>query len=109
MIRHIIEKSSTTSAFRASPADTRLCMIGSLQSRKAKLVAANFDEFHSLDSVKTAGRMERLLTELDRTMPALLEINVGGEASKHGSQQVTQRHRQAGIRNRGWPPPRGVT
>ena len=78
------ETAGKIDAFRAVPTDTRLCMIGSLQSRKAKFVAANFDEFHSLDSVKTAERMERLLAELDRTMPALLEINVGGEASKHG-------------------------
>ena len=49
------ETAGKIDAFRASPADTRLCMIGSLQSRKAKLVAANFDEFHSLDSVKREG------------------------------------------------------
>lgn len=71
-------------SFRDGADSVRLCMIGSLQSRKAKLVAKHFDAFHSVDSLKTAERMDALLDQMDRSMEALLEINVGGEASKHG-------------------------
>ncbi|MGA2491235.1 MAG: YggS family pyridoxal phosphate-dependent enzyme [Anaerolineales bacterium] len=59
-------------------------MIGHVQSRKAELVAANFAMLHSLDSLKLAGRLERFCSELNRTLPVLLECNVSGEASKFG-------------------------
>ncbi len=59
-------------------------MIGHVQSRKAALVARNFDMLHSLDSLKLATRIDRFLAESDRKMPVLLEANVSGEQSKYG-------------------------
>jgi PLP dependent protein len=59
-------------------------MIGHVQSRKADLVAKNFDYMHSLDSLKLAARLERFAAEAGRKLPVLLECNVGGEASKFG-------------------------
>jgi PLP dependent protein len=59
-------------------------MIGHLQSRKARIVAEHFDMLHSLDSVKLAAKLERLLEEIGRTLPVLLEVNVGEENSKFG-------------------------
>lgn len=59
-------------------------MIGHVQSRKADLVAGHFDFMHSLDSLKLANRLERFAAEAGRTLPVLLECNVGGEASKFG-------------------------
>jgi pyridoxal phosphate enzyme (YggS family) len=59
-------------------------MIGHIQSRKADLVAQNFDFVHSLDSLKLAQRLERFAAEAGRTVPVLLECNVSGEASKYG-------------------------
>jgi len=59
-------------------------MIGHVQSRKAALVAQNFDMLHSLDSIKLASRLARFLAEQDRAMPVLLEVNVSGEESKSG-------------------------
>jgi len=59
-------------------------MIGHLQSRKAKIVTEHFDMLHTLDSIKLAEKMERLLAEQNRILPVLLEVNVGGEASKYG-------------------------
>lgn len=59
-------------------------MIGHVQSRKAGLVAANFNLVHSLDSLKLAERFDRLARELGRSLPVLLEFNVGGEQSKSG-------------------------
>lgn len=59
-------------------------MIGHVQSRKADLVAAHFDFMHSLDSLKLANRLERFVAQAGRTLPVLLECNVGGEASKFG-------------------------
>jgi PLP dependent protein len=59
-------------------------MIGHVQSRKARLVAEHFELLHSLDSLKLAQRLDRFAAEQNRTLPVLLEFNVGGEASKAG-------------------------
>ena len=59
-------------------------MIGHVQSRKAKLVVGHFKLLHSLDGLKLAVRLDRLAGEMGRSLPALLEFNVGGEESKSG-------------------------
>jgi pyridoxal phosphate enzyme (YggS family) len=59
-------------------------MIGHVQSRKAQLVAENFNLLHSLDSLKLAKRLDRFCGETGRTLSVLLEFNVGGEDSKSG-------------------------
>jgi len=59
-------------------------MIGHVQSRKANLAAEYFDLVHSLDSLKLAERLDRFAGEFERTLPVLLEFNVGGEQSKSG-------------------------
>jgi len=59
-------------------------MIGHVQSRKAQLVAVNFNYLHSLDSLKLAARLDRFCGEANRTLPVFLEFNVGGEESKSG-------------------------
>ena len=70
---------------QAAPAmDVAWHMIGHLQSRKAKLVCSHFDWMQSLDSLHLAQKMERLLAEHNRTLPVLLEFNVGGEETKSG-------------------------
>lgn len=59
-------------------------MIGHVQSRKAQLVAGNFNFLHSLDSLKLAKRLDRFCGEAGRTLATLLEFNVGEEGSKSG-------------------------
>ena len=59
-------------------------MIGHVQSRKARLVADHFALLHALDSLKLAQRLDRFAAEANRTLPVLLEFNVGGETSKAG-------------------------
>ncbi len=59
-------------------------MIGHVQSRKAQLVAQNFNFLHSLDSLKLAKKLDRFCGEAGRALPVLLEFNVGGEESKSG-------------------------
>lgn len=59
-------------------------MIGHLQSRKAKIVAESFHMLQSLDSLHTAEKLNRILAESSRTLPCLIEINIGGEESKGG-------------------------
>ena len=59
-------------------------MIGHVQSRKARIVAEEFDFLHSLDSLKLANKLDRVLSESGKVLPVLLEFNVGGEESKSG-------------------------
>ena len=59
-------------------------MIGHIQHRKAGDVLEHFDVVHSLDSVRLAGRLNRLATTGRKRMPVFLECNVSGEASKYG-------------------------
>src|SRR5258706_1176972 len=59
-------------------------MIGHVQSRKAQLVAQNFNLLHSLDGLKLASRLNRFCEETGRILPTLLEFNVGEEQSKSG-------------------------
>ena len=77
------ETAEKITAFRADP-EAKLAMIGHLQSRKAKLVADLFDEFHSLDRLETAEKLEKLCSERERVLPVLIECNVGDEDSKSG-------------------------
>jgi hypothetical protein len=59
-------------------------MIGHVQSRKAQMVAENFNLLHSLDSLKLAQRLDRFCGAAGRCLPVLLEFNLGGEESKSG-------------------------
>lgn len=59
-------------------------MIGSVQRRKARDVAALFDYVHSVDRLELGEALERAAAERGRALDALVEINVSGEESKHG-------------------------
>lgn len=65
-------------------ADVRWHMVGHVQSRKARRVAARFDVVHSVDRLKLARRLDRFAGEQGRRLPVLLECNVSGEPTKFG-------------------------
>jgi len=61
-------------------------LIGPLQTNKAKSALQWFSALETLDRERLATRLEGILAEAwpDRRLPVLLEVNVGGEASKSG-------------------------
>jgi pyridoxal phosphate enzyme (YggS family) len=59
-------------------------LIGPLQTNKARRALQSFSAIESLDRERLATRLEELLAAEGRRVPVLLEINVGGEASKSG-------------------------
>jgi pyridoxal phosphate enzyme (YggS family) len=59
-------------------------MIGHLQRRKARLAVALFDTIHSVDSLRLAERINRMVEEREKVVPILLEVNVSGESTKYG-------------------------
>lgn len=64
--------------------DIRWHFIGHLQSNKAKLAAKYFYMVQSLDSISTAEKLDKECKKLGKTLPVLIEINIGGEEQKSG-------------------------
>ncbi|HYL59373.1 MAG TPA: YggS family pyridoxal phosphate-dependent enzyme [Candidatus Acidoferrales bacterium] len=62
--------------------DIRWHLIGHLQSNKAKAAAPAFAMIHSLDSLRLAQALAR--ARPSPRVRALIEVNLGGEASKSG-------------------------
>jgi PLP dependent protein len=59
-------------------------MIGHLQTNKASKAAEIFTAIDSVDSLRLAEKLNASARELGKTVGALIEINVGGEAAKSG-------------------------
>ena len=78
------------SSFILQPSAVVWHMIGHVQSRKAADAASLFEWVHSIDSLKLAGRLSRFAAQEGRTLRALLEFNLSGEASKYGLRAMTQ-------------------
>ena len=69
----------------AAGAAFRLHLIGPIQSRKARIaLACRPVLIHSIDRLKIARKLNTLAAEQGLTLDVLLEVNVSGEASKHG-------------------------
>jgi pyridoxal phosphate enzyme (YggS family) len=66
------------------PADIRWHLIGSLQRKKIPKVLGHAALIHAVDSLELAERIGQTATRQDLTQPVLLQVNVSGEASKHG-------------------------
>ena len=64
--------------------EIRWHLIGTIQSRKSDLAIGPFVLIHSIDRMKIATRVSREAEAQGVVMPVLLEVNVSGEASKHG-------------------------
>ncbi len=59
-------------------------LIGHLQTNKVNQALAIFDLIHSIDSLHLAEAINRRAMALGGRMPALLEVNLGGEETKYG-------------------------
>jgi pyridoxal phosphate enzyme (YggS family) len=77
------EFAAKADALRDLP-DAEFHMIGHLQSNKASKAVEVFSAVDSVDSVHLAEKLNAAAAKLDRTVPVLLELNLGGEESKSG-------------------------
>ncbi len=64
--------------------DIRWHMIGTIQSRKTGDAVGPLTLIHAVDRVKIAQRLSRDAQAAGCVLDVLLEVNVSGEASKHG-------------------------
>jgi pyridoxal phosphate enzyme (YggS family) len=76
------ELESKQSALAGSP--VRWHMIGTLQRNKVAQVVGRVVLIHSVDSVRLAEAIGRRAVAATLQQDVLLEVNAGGEASKHG-------------------------
>lgn len=60
-------------------------LVGHLQTNKAKLAVQLFELIHSLDSEKLARELDRHGGQAGKVVRCLVEVNLGGEASKSGT------------------------
>jgi len=58
--------------------------IGRLQTRQSLPVASHAAAFHAVDRIKIATRLSSQLSQLNRTLPVFIQVNVSGEESKTG-------------------------
>ena len=66
------------------PGDIDWHLIGPLQSNKVRRAAALFSTVHSVDRLKIARGLDRAAAGTGRKLDAFLQVNLGGEESKHG-------------------------
>jgi pyridoxal phosphate enzyme (YggS family) len=59
-------------------------LIGHLQTNKAARAVELFDRVQSVDSVRLAEMLNERAAALGKRLPVLLEVNIGGEATKSG-------------------------
>lgn len=62
-------------------------MIGHVQRRKARLVAAHFDAVESLDREEIAHALDQRAGRAARRIQVLLQVNLSGEIQKNGVQE----------------------
>ncbi len=77
-----VQEAATKRAALSGLRDLRWHLIGHLQTNKARTAVALFDLIHSLDSARLADALVRF--RLSPPARTLVEVNLGGEASKSG-------------------------
>jgi len=68
----------------ALPADIEWHLLGPLQSNKVRLAVEGFTFFHAVDRPSIARALDQEARRRGKVLTGLVEVNLGGEASKHG-------------------------
>ncbi|HEY5382204.1 MAG TPA: YggS family pyridoxal phosphate-dependent enzyme [Acidobacteriaceae bacterium] len=71
-------------ATRSVPPAAQAHLIGPLQNNKTAKAAELFHAIDTLDSLKTAERLDRAAAALNKTIPVLIEVKLSPEETKHG-------------------------
>lgn len=86
-VRHFAENRPEACAERVSalPGDAVWHSIGNLQRRKVRTAVELFQRIDAVDRPELADSLSRVAGELGLRRDMLLEVNVSGEAQKHGT------------------------
>lgn len=85
-VQEFAEKSTTVHNLSGA----QFHLIGHLQSNKAARAAELFDAIESVDSLRLATKLNDAAGKLQKKLPILIEINVGGEEQKSGMAPVSR-------------------
>ena len=64
--------------------NTRLHMIGKLQTNKVKFAVKLFDYIHSIDSEKLAKKISEEQKKINKNIKVFIQVNIGDEKQKSG-------------------------
>lgn len=78
------DKIPSVNALIGEPQPLRWHLIGHLQRRKARDAAQLFSMIQSVDTVRLAETLNRHAAAVGKTIPILLEVNVGADPNKFG-------------------------
>lgn len=79
--------------------DVRWHFIGHLQTNKANKVVDSFHVIHSIDREALAQELEKKCAARNKRLPAFVQVNVSGEATKGGFRP----EEAPGVTAKGWP------
>jgi pyridoxal phosphate enzyme (YggS family) len=79
-----VQEAQSKSPIIGDRAGLELHLIGPLQNNKTGKAAEIFHAVDTLDSAKTAERLNSAAAALSKTMPVLVEVKLSHEESKHG-------------------------
>ena len=66
--------------------DARWHLLGHLQTNKARKAASAFAMIQSIDSAELLRKLDAAAADAGRTLELLVQVDLAGEASKHGAQ-----------------------
>ena len=75
-------------------------LVGHLQSNKAKKAGSRFDLIHSVDSADLLSRIDEAAAAARRRIDVLVQVDLAGEATKHGAREAELAPVFAAARNR---------
>ena len=79
-----VQETQAKAAQLAELPDLEMHLIGPLQSNKTAKAAELFSTVDTLDSPKTAARLNAAAATLGRVLPVLIEVKLSTEETKHG-------------------------
>jgi len=72
---------------QTSDLEVRWHLVGHLQSNKARRAAARFNLIHSVESDALVAKIDQAATETGRRVDLLVQVDLAGEATKHGARE----------------------
>jgi PLP dependent protein len=73
---------------RTADLPIRWHLVGHLQSNKARKAGERFDVIHSIDSPSLLQKLDEAAAAAGRNVELLLQIDLAGEATKHGAREA---------------------
>ena len=79
-----VQESATKLPHFPQRSDSKIHLIGHLQSNKVKQAIQLYDTIESVDSLKLLRRIESLSGQLSKVMPVYLQLNLTGDTGRFG-------------------------